>query len=208
MKKNNFRKVSRKKKLKKGFDIKREYSESWDYLKNSKNYIFAVILIFFLFALIGFFIPAPDVISEKILEYIMELLEKTKGMSQLELTKYIFLNNLKSSFFGIVFGVLFGIFPVLGAIVNGYVLGFVGIGAVNSNGILVLFRLFPHGIFELPAIFISFGLGLKLGIFVFSKNRRKTFVDYFLNSMKVFLYIVIPLLIFAAIIEGLFIFLP
>ena len=35
-----------------------------------------------------------------------------------------------------------------------------------------LFRLLPHGIFELPAIFISLGLGLRFGMFIFQKEKE------------------------------------
>ena len=72
---------------------------------------------------------------------------------------------------------------------------------------MVLWRIFPHGIFELPAVFISLGLGLKLGTFIFQRNKLKAFAEFFWNSLRVFLFIVLPLLIIAAIIEGSLIFL-
>ncbi|MEI6731787.1 MAG: stage II sporulation protein M, partial [archaeon] len=68
-------------------------------------------------------------------------------------------------------------------------------------------KIVPHGIFELPAIFVSLGLGIKLGAFVFGPERKKEFVRRALASLKVFVYVVLPLLIIAAIIEGMLIFL-
>ena len=127
-------------------------------------------------------------------------------MSQIELIKFIFVNNIQSSFFGIIFGVFLGIFPVIGAIGNGYILGFVSLMAFEKEGIDVLLRLLPHGIFELPAVFISLGLGLKFGTFIFQKNKGELFKEYFWNSLRVFLFIVVPLLIIAAIIEGILVF--
>ena len=100
-----------------------------------------------------------------------------------------------------------GIYPVVATIANGFILGFVASMAVSSEGFFVLWRIFPHGIFELPAIFISFGLGLKIGTFIFQKKKFESFKKYFMNSLKVFLFIIIPLLIIAAIIEGGLIFL-
>ena len=120
--------------------------------------------------------------------------------------EFIFLNNAQSSFMGIVLGVLLGIFPVIATIANGFILGFVASLSVDSEGFFVLWRIFPHGIFELPAIFISFGLGLKTGTFVFQKKKFESFKNYLYNSLKVFLFIIIPLLIIAAIIEGTLIF--
>lgn len=188
--------------MKEQFNIKKEYKESWNYLKQSKNFIYAAIGIFLFFVLFGFFVPAPDFLSEKIMKFIQELLEKTSGLSPLELIYFIFLNNIQSSFFGMIFGILFGVFPLIAIIFNGYVLGFVSSMSIQKEGFFVLWRLLPHGIFELPALFISLGLGLKLGSFVFNKNIKKSFKEYLINSIKVFLLIIIPLLIIAAFIEG------
>ena len=186
----------------KKFNLKKEFNKSLNYIKESKNFIYIVIGIFFFFAFIGFFIPTPDSISEQLLKFIQELMEKTAGMNQWELIQYIFLNNLQSSFFGLVLGVFFGIFPIITTIVNGYILGFVSIKVVSVEGIFVLWRLFPHGIFELPAVFISLGLGLKFGSFIFQKKKFDSLKDYFVNSLRVFFFIVFPLLVIAAIIEG------
>jgi len=186
----------------KKFDLKREYKDSWDYIKESRNFIYSIIGVFFAFALIGFFVPASEDLTKIILEFIEKLLEQTKDMSQLELIRFIFVNNLQSSFFGLIFGVALGIFPVLATVANGYILGFVGKMSFESGGIFVLWRILPHGIFELPAIFISLGLGLKLGSFIFRKEKGKFFRRCFWNSLRVFLFVVIPLLIIAAIIEG------
>jgi len=54
----------------------------------------------------------------------------------------------------------------------------------------------------LPAIFLSFGLGIKLGTFILQKKKIESFKDYFLNSLRVFFFVILPLLIVAAIIEG------
>ena len=192
-------------KKRKRFNLKREYKECWNYIKDSKKFIYAVMGVFFVFAFIGFFIPAPDYLIEQMMRFIEELLEKTEGLSHGQLIRFIFFNNLKSSFFVMILGVLLGIFPVLAAITNGYILGFVSALSVSSGGILSLWRLLPHGIFEFPAIFISLGLGLKFGMFIFQKKKFESFKEYLLNSLRVFLFVIIPLLIIAGIIEGILI---
>jgi len=196
----------KKKGKKRDFNLREEYKENWDYIKESKNFIYLIIAVFFVFAFVGFFIPVPDAVAEQILHFIQELLEKIQGMNQNELISFIFLNNLQSSFFVMVFGVFLGIFPVVGAILNGYLLGFVASMSVGEGGVSVLLRLLPHGIFELPAVFISLGLGLKLGTFVFQEEKIHSLKKYFWNSLRIFFFIVIPLLILAAIIEGSFMF--
>jgi len=187
--------------------IKENYLLSLNFLKESKIFIYSITGIFFLFTMIGFFVPAPEAISDQIFKFIEELLKNTQDLSQFELIRFIFFNNLQSSFLGMVLGILLGFFPLIFAITNGYVLGFVASATVNVEGISILWRLFPHGIFELPAIFISLGLGLKLMTFIFEKNKLKTLKIYTKNSLRTFLFIIIPLLIIAAVIEGSLIFL-
>jgi len=182
--------------------FKKSYQESFTYVRDSRKFIYSVIIIFLFFSLMGFFIPAPPLLEEKILEFIEELLRKTEGMSQAELIKFIFLNNIQSSFTGMLFGIILGIFPLLSTLTNGYVLGFVASKTTEVGGIFVLWRLLPHGIFELPALFISLGLGVKFGTFIFRKNKFQALGSYMIKSIKVFFFIVIPLLIIAAIIEA------
>lgn len=196
-----------KKQKKEQFSFGQEYKRSWNYIKESREFIYSVALVFFIFAIIGFLFPPPGPILEKILALIEELLEKTQDMSQPELISFIFFNNLQSSFFGIVLGIFLGFIPILFAISNGYLLGFVAAIAVSEGGFLTLWRVFPHGIFELPAVFISLGLGVKLGSFIFQKNKSGSFKKYLFNSLRVFLLVVLPLLVVAAIIEGGLIFL-
>ena len=196
-----------KRRNKKNFNLRKNYRKSFNYIKESRNFIYTIIGIFLIFALIGFFVPAPEQLAEQIMEFIEELINQIEGMSQMELINFIFFNNLQSSFFGMIFGVVVGIFPVVAALANGYLIGFVAAMSVNEFGILSLWRILPHGIFELPAIFISLGLGLKLGTFIFQKKKIKFLKEYLWNSIKVFLFVVLPLLIIAAVIEGTLIFL-
>ena len=150
----------------------------------------------------GYFIPVPKSLYDVIIPFIKNLIEQTQGMSQAQLIQFIIENNVKSTFIGILSGIVLGVFPAISAISNGYMLGFVSLVSVKAGWFLTLWKLFPHGIFELPAVFISLGLGIKMGTFIFQKKKIKSFVDYFIKSLKVFLLIIIPLLIIAGIIEG------
>jgi len=186
----------------KKFNLKEQYKLSWDYIKECRNFIFVIIGIFIVFALVGYFVPASAELTELIMDFIQELIDKTSGMSQPELIGFIFLNNLQSSFIGLIFGVVLGVFPVIAAVANGYLIGFVASIAVEEGGLLTLWRILPHGIFELPAVFISLGLGMKFGSFIFKKNKSKSFRNFFWGGLRVFVFVVLPLLIVAGIIEG------
>ena len=182
-------------------------AESFEFIKYSKNFIYFIIGIFFFFSFLGFFIPFPSEIQIQLLNYFRELAEKISSFNLVDLIVFIFENNSSVSFMGLFLGIFFGIFPVLSAVINGFILGFAANLSVSSEGVISLLRLFPHGIFELPAIFISLGLGVKLSTFVIKKEKAKIFKEYFEKSFYVFLLIVIPLLVLAAIIEGVCIFL-
>jgi stage II sporulation protein M len=194
--------IKKNKKVKKRFSLLNEYKEALNYIKESKKFIYAVIGIFFFFALFAYFIPAPQFVSDKIMVFIKDLVNQTKGMSQWTLIDFIISNNVKSTFVGILSGIVLGIFPIISAVANGYLLGFVSFLSVKTGGIFTLWKIFPHGIFEMPAVFISLGLGIKMGTFIFQKKKLKSFIDYSIKSLKVFLLITIPLLIIAGIIEG------
>jgi stage II sporulation protein M len=182
------------------------YRKSWNYIKESKKFIWAITILFFVSALLGFVYQPPEVINY-IMKYVQEILAKTESMSSLEMISFIFFNNLKVGFIGLIYGFILGIFPVLSIIINGYVVGYVSSSAIESAGVGTLLNLLPHGIFELPAIFISFGMGLKFGTFLFYKEKMKKFVEFFSNSLRVFVFVILPLLVIAAIIEGSLIFL-
>jgi stage II sporulation protein M len=140
--------------------------------------------------------------TEIIGQLLKELVEKTEGMNFPQLLMFIFQNNLLASFVGIIFGIILGLYPLFSGFFNGYVLGFVAGKAVEIDGVEVMWRLFPHGVFELPALLISLALGLRLGVSLFKKNVRKELSYNLRESMRVFLYVIIPLLILAAVIEA------
>ena len=201
--------MSKKEKGKKGKIgnfFRENYSKSWEYLRESKKFIWATIIIFFVSVAIGFLFQPPEIVNA-ILDYIKNILAKTEGMSSIRMIEFIFLNNLQTGFMGMIYGFFLGIFPILATFVNGYVIGYVSSSVVSSSGASSLLSLLPHGIFELPAIFISFGMGIKFGTFIFQKKKMEHFEKFLINSLRVFVFVVLPLLFIAAIIEGGLIFL-
>ncbi len=131
-------------------------------LKKIKYYFWFSFFIFFLIFIVGFFLPI--FFEEKILDLIKELIKQTETLNVVELIRFIIFNNTKTAFSGIILGIILGVFPLAILVINGYILGFVANKIVISEGILVLWRLLPHGVFEIPAVLISLALGLKLGI--------------------------------------------
>jgi stage II sporulation protein M len=135
----------------------------------------------------------------------MNLINIFEGRSMFEVITMIFLNNAKAALLSILLGVFFGIFPVAVLIVNGYLVGFTGRIASEEFGLSIMLRLIPHGIFELPAILISVGLGLKMGMVLL--KERKEFKKEFKKAIKFYLLVILPLLLIASIVEGILVFL-
>jgi stage II sporulation protein M len=186
-------------------EIHKKYSFCFNYLKDSKKFIWFSIGIFLFFSLVGFFVPLPGDIQNEIIEYFKKLVLETQGFNFWQMFDFLFKNNMVATFVGLFSGIFFGIFSFFNLIVNGFVLGFASSLSVLEDGLFSLWRLFPHGIFELPAVFISLALGMKLGSFIFLKNSLEKFKEFFLASINVYLFIVLPLLLIAAILESILI---
>lgn len=179
--------------------FKEQFKESLGYLKECYFSIFIILSLFFISAVFGFVFYSKLTFLDSLLR---ELLMKTVDMDGRELTVFIFQNNMVSGLYGMIGGIFLGIFPIINAIVNGTVLGYVFGRLFEFNGITDFWRILPHGIFELPAIFIALGMGLRLGSCIFKPSEFKR---RFYNSLNAFLFVVVPLLIFAAVIESLLI---
>ncbi len=183
----------------------RQYvKESFSYIAESRNYIYIMIGFFVLSTIAGFYFVGRLGFLDAVLK---ELLDKTEGLNGINLILFIFTNNISVAFGSIFLGVILGVFPLINSISNGVVLGYVLARVFAVSGFSEFWRILPHGVFELPAIFISLGLGLRLGMSVFSKSIVKDFRHNFAGSVKVFFFVVMPLLVLAAIIEGLLIIL-
>ena len=187
---------------KKNFFV-RNYSACWEFLKESRWHVVFALGIFLLLFLVGF--VYPYFFREQIFSWIEELVLSLEGKGMLEIVWFIFFNNIKASFFAIVLGIGFAILPLITLVVNGYLLGFVIRESAVREGIGVMWQLVPHGIFELPAILLSIGFGFKIGTDLFRKDFKKRLKNNFREALRFFVFVIFPLLVIAAIIEGILI---
>ena len=137
-----------------------------------------------------------------LLEELEGLASEIKSRDFIGTVVFIFFNNLKAAAVAVITGPLLGIIPVLQAAANGVIIGVVIRMAAESTGVLTtILGLFPHGIFEIPAMLISWGLGLWLGLWPFNKDNIK-FTRRVSMAARAWLRYVVPLLAVAALIEG------
>jgi stage II sporulation protein M len=174
----------------------------WNFLVECRWFVVGVVGLFCLSFLVGFVCPIFYV--EEIFEMIRELVFRFDGLSVWGTIWLIFTNNLMASGVAMMLGVFVGVFPLVSCVINGYLVGFVGRYAVEAEGIWSLWRLLPHGVFELPAVLISMGIGLKLGWSVVAghKSLKKNLRE----GLRFFGFVVVPLLVVAAVIEGVLVF--
>lgn len=182
------------------------YRSAWKrsvaYLREIRLFIFLGVFLFVLSGVTSFVFPSHFTFFNDTLK---QLGQEVEGLGPTQLILFIFSNNVSSAFFALIFGTALGIMPMFNALLNGALVGYVLALSTKLEGFGVIWRLVPHGIFELPAIFISIGMGIYLGMFVFENGKKKAFLYRLRESLNVFAIIVIPLLVIAAIIEGLLI---
>ncbi len=177
------------------------YKKCWKFAKECEWFFVFAFGLFILTFLIGFAFPV--FFRTEIFEIIKELMLKFDGKNMVEMIILIFLNNMWASFMAMTLGIFFGILPVMTSVINGYLLGFVAREAVMKEGILILWKILPHGIFELPAVLFSIGIGIKIGVSMIGGWSRRGEVGYnFREGLRFFVFVVFPLLLVAGIIEG------
>ncbi|MGH7931500.1 MAG: stage II sporulation protein M, partial [Candidatus Binatia bacterium] len=102
-------------------------------------------------------------------------------------------------------GPLFGIAPVFFLIINGAILGAVVPVAIASRGLWSsIMTILPHGILELPAIFLGTSIALRLGMDFFRRlagTTDTTIVSELGYSLRIYFSVILPLLLVAAVIE-------
>ncbi|MEN9626238.1 MAG: hypothetical protein RL557_566 [archaeon] len=233
--------VSKKRVIKRSDNfVYRNFKQSLIDLKKIKLYFLFSVLLFVFVGMIG--LAFPVFFEEEVYNLIRELIGKTDGLGLFGLIQFIIYNNTTTSFVGMLAGVLLGIPPLFVLIINAYIIGFVANKSIAVEGITILWRLFPHGVFELPAVLLSLSVGIRIGyslmhrclkwynkklndgvvfllilvswiffpislilywIFtLINKNLRKQFYATLVESLRIFVFIVVPLLVIAGIIEG------
>lgn len=173
-------------------------------LRTARWFIVSGFFLFAASALISFSFPETFSFFDPL---IRELASKIEGFSLVQLIVFIFQNNSLSALFALFLGIGLGIVPLFNSLINGALLGYVLARASSVEGLSIIWRLVPHGIFELPAIFIAIGLGMRLGFFFVAAAPRQELLKRFRDALYVFLYIILPLLVAAALIESVLIYL-
>ncbi|RZN38331.1 MAG: stage II sporulation protein M [Methanophagales archaeon ANME-1-THS] len=176
-----------------------------DYLYSLRFYILFVSFLFMCAIVLGYIGLFNEVFSVSF-EWIQELSENVKDLTGsyplwISFTAFfivIFLNNAFTCFLNIITGPLMGIFPLFSAMINGGLLGWV----VHEEGLAVFGAIAPHGMFELPAYVLSVAIGLRVAREVLKRREERRLKMTVREGLWVYLALIVPLLIVAALIES------
>lgn len=179
------------------------------------SYTFAAFAIFFVCAVAGMLLAMKDqgfvrhVIGPRMVETIDRHEMWTHSIVSIKpyAASHIMTNNLSVSFMTFAGGISAGLLTIWMLAFNGLLIGVIGTACWQASMSQALWSFVaPHGVLELPAIFIAGGAGLLLGhglLFPGLLPRTQSLVLAGTKAVKLVLGI-IPLLIVAGTIEGFF----
>lgn len=185
--------------------MNKKYRNDLDYLMDIKIHILVIMLVFFLSTASGFIHSSMD--SEYAKQSLIEingLLSIIKDLSPSDIMLLIFFNNAVKSLVILMLGIGFGVMPLVFVAYNGYILGVImHVVAYERGFTFFMSAIIPHGIIELPMIFISAAIGLKIGTEMLRSITGHTanINTEFSRGVKFYFYRVMPLLFVAAVIE-------
>jgi stage II sporulation protein M len=138
-------------------------------LKESRSYIFAALIIFVVGGVIGYVLyEQVHVIIASMLADLEDIAEALAEQdSPLYASFVIFVNNLIAALVMLLVGAVLFFIPIFSLFMNGLLVGYVlklmAVEAGTAPLSMLVFGIMPHGILELPAIFLAGGVGMFFG---------------------------------------------
>ncbi|MGB3097003.1 MAG: stage II sporulation protein M [Candidatus Deferrimicrobiaceae bacterium] len=176
--------------------------------RNIPRYIVFLTALFVSAFLAGFLAPIPGKID--LLGTLMDSFEPFLTLSPGKMFFVILMNNSAKSFAVLLSGILFGLVPLIAVATNGYILGVAYLLTSGEVGYVQAARaVLPHGVLEIPAIILTAGYGLWLGVTFARRIRQRDmtgFGDQVIHAIRMFFKVAFPLFILAALFETFLIF--
>jgi stage II sporulation protein M len=179
--------------------IKSWYFESKNIIYDARKFIMFAFFMFCLGIILGYFYLSD---SQLIKDGVTELLESFHTTSYFIFVSKIFIHNVIIAYLSIRLGILLGLIPTISSLASGISVGWAFANFNNIHYIKLLLLLVPHGVFELPAMFLAWGIGFWHCKIFFIPNYDQTPKENVKRIHKLFIRLILPLLAIAAIIEG------
>lgn len=176
------------------------------YLRRLRPYIVSSVVLFTLGLAAGLIaVHSLPALADHFQNTLADFVKLFAGMSPFQLVGAIFLNNALKTFSAIVFGIFLGIIPMIFLLANGVALGVALSLSAQARGLgPSLLAIAPHGIIELPAVFLGTSIGLMIGhhsMLRLSGRSATPFGTEVLNGIRYFFTVLAPLLLLAALVE-------
>ncbi len=188
--------------------IRNEYRETWRFIRENKRFFWIGCIGFFAIMVIVALIlsrnaEATDKAFAFLSDSMQDQLDALGGMTALS----ILFNNMRATLVIMLLGAVpFVFIPALLLIENAGAMSIV-LAKYIIYGLSIpsfLAGILPHGIFELPAIFLAFMVGcylcLMIGRFALNKDHPPM-GEVVKNALRTYVLVIIPLLMIAAPIE-------
>jgi len=177
------------------------------YLIRLRPYLATSVLLFSAGTVVGLMVVYyfPE-LGDYFKETIAAFVKNFAGLPRLQLAGAIFINNAAKTLLTILLGVLLGIIPGFFLLANGVALGVAWSLSASVRGAwLSLLSLLPHGILELPAVFLGTSIGILIGVEALKQltGKSEARVGAELTSgLRFFCTVIVPLLFVAALVEA------
>ena len=194
--------------------IKQIYKDEFKFLKEKmlKQFLIQSLIFLLICIIIGILVSTNEKLGSSLYEYINEVFKQLDISPKpgLNMMVDLFLNNTRATAQIILLGLIpFLFLPIFSFVFNAVIIGAV-VGMYPSMGFSItaaLLGIIPHGIFELPAMIYSMALGIYLNISIIKKMVSKdkkniNMKEILLHIVKSYIFIIIPLLLIASIIEA------
>lgn len=181
-------------------------------IQKNKKYIGISAIIFFVAfsfgVLFSFFYPA---LAKDALDELVRAFSFLFEFKPFQMGVFLFLNNSIKIFLFMFLGIILTVPTIFFLILNGWMLGYVvGVSFPDLGLAGIFYSVFLHGIFELSGLFLGSAMGFVLGVSIYKEMKNKAFKIFplsgstrrlFVSSLRIFSFIILPLLFIAALIE-------
>lgn len=145
-------------------------------------------------------------LSDRFADTLANFVKIFAAMPPWKLAGAIFLNNAVKTLVAILLGTVLGIVPGFFLLANGVALGVALSLSIQARGVwLSILGLLPHGILELPAVFLGTSIGLMLGIQLIKRlcgRSATTMMSELGCAFRFYCTVIVPLLLLAALVEA------
>lgn len=179
------------------------------YLNDLRPY-FKISLTFFAMGIVigAIMVNRVPGLAEYFQDSVANFVRTFRGMPGIQLVAAIFFNNAFKTLAAILLGWLIGIIPAVFLLTNGVALGLVlSLSAQTLGPWLSILSILPHGIIELPAVFLGTSIGLLIGAHSVKKLFKKAPAAPLaetIRGLRFFCTVIVPLLFVAAVVEVFF----